>query len=257
MKINYNYQNIFNEDVNYFIRKGFPSDVFSRLSRGIEPIMSAESLRLYNALYAGHHITKLKKIIPNCSKYVSPTRNHAIIDWACGQGIASSMMLDELYRKNKLNNIKQIYLIEPSRVAIERAREILIKQIENFGLKVPEIVLINNYFHEVKLNDFNIDRLSKCLHLFSNAIDTDINSTFHIMKIIKDLSNQCLIASTSPNYHQTTAAYLKIRTSLSSLNSNVVLNEQGFEPGWIYRVKDNYWGFMNISYNQLMLEVVK
>ena len=257
MKIDYKYNNIFKDDVKYFEKNGFPSDVFSRLSRGVSPILSIENLKLYNALYAGHHITKLRKIIPWCEKYVNTTNKYSIVDWASGQGIASSMIIDELVRKNKLNSISRIFLIEPSEFAIKRAKEILINQIQSYGETAPEIITIQKYFNAIQASDFYNNNSNEFLHLFSNAFDTDTTSTLRIMKIIQDLSNNCFIASTSPNYQQTTMAYLKIRAFISRLNARILSNEQGFESGWIYRVKGNYWGLMNISYNQLILEVGK
>ena len=71
MSINYAYHQLFMDDVNHYIQNGFPTNSFSILGRGVKPIESNESLRLYNALYGGHHIAKFKMLLPHCSKFIN------------------------------------------------------------------------------------------------------------------------------------------------------------------------------------------
>jgi len=256
MNINFSYKQIFMNDVNHYIDHGFPSDSFTRLYRGVKPIESADSLRLYNALYGGHHIAKFKMVLPFCLKFVNANKKYSIVDWACGQGLASSMLIDSLNYYGKLYLIDKIYLIEPSSVAVDRALNILQSQFDNYGVSRPDIVIKKQYFNETKIEDLNSKKHNYFIHLFSNALDTNVQSTEHIMSIIKNLKNNSLIAATSPNYGNTELAYLKMKKYLNITNVEHISNNSGYTSAKVYMVKYGRWSISNIAYNQCILRVV-
>ena len=179
----YFYNSLYITDVNYFKKVGFPINTFGRLNRGITPIKTEKDLRLYNALYAGHHIAKNKQILSYCSNFIQNGEKFTIVDWACGQALASSMLIDYLKLNGNLGAIDNIILIEPSNHALIRAKDILDTQLEGFGKKI-NIIMINKFYDELVLSDIAINNHNKYLHMFSNALDTQILSVDHIMKII-------------------------------------------------------------------------
>ena len=255
MNTDYYYQNLYFDDVNHFISNGFPLDTFHRLGRGIKPIGSVESLKLYNALYAGHHIAKFKVILPFCSNYMKKDTKYTIVDWACGQGLATSMLIDYLKSLNMLGSIENVILIEPSYLATNRAVEILNKQLYQSHLSNSNIFTVNKRFEYVDSSDIRINQKSNYIHLFSNALDTNIESINNVMRIIKKVEKSSLIAATSPNYPLTVNAYKKMKDYLFETNIEDISNNTGVVRGMIYLLKYRGWSHYNISYNQSIIEL--
>lgn len=90
-----------------------------------------------------------------------------IYDWGCGQGIATICMLDFLRKHYIQPKFKRINLIEPSAVAVERAKDILscYQECDNV-----EIRIVNKMFDDLQPDDINSFKCRK-LHLFSNILD--------------------------------------------------------------------------------------
>ena len=98
--------------------------------------------------------------------------NFEIFDWACGQGIASLCFNEKknLYRIS--GKLKRITLVEPSNVAIERARFNIEKSIPNIPTFLKKCYLPSDN----TLSDFQyIEEINvECpivIHLFSNILD--------------------------------------------------------------------------------------
>lgn len=90
-----------------------------------------------------------------------------IYDWGCGQGTATICMLDFLRKHNLQPKFKRINLIEPSAVAVERAKDILscYQECDN-----AEVRIVNKEFDDLQPDDINSYECRK-LHLFSNILD--------------------------------------------------------------------------------------
>ena len=256
MNINYAYHQLFMDDVNHYIQNGFPNNAFSVLGRGITPINSNESLRLYNAMYGGHHIAKFKMVLPHCSKFINNGKRYSIIDWACGQALASSMLIDYTHSIHKLDQIDHIYLFEPSSLATNKATYLLKLQFDQYGLTPPDIIVKNKFFNETQIVDFKAQTRNPFIHLFSNALDINVGSTTHVMSIIKDLKNPSLIAATYPNYGMTQLAYQKMKNHFH-IDNNIeqISNHSGYTQAMIYLLKYKKWSMSNIAYNQNVIKV--
>jgi superfamily II DNA helicase RecQ len=99
--------------------------------------------------------------------------NYEIIDWGCGQGIASVFMIDQLRKNGQIGKLQKVTLVEPSKTALDRAKL-------NVSLAVGEDVYVealNNYLPPVDksfsgeyLTGLHIEE-QICIHLFSNILD--------------------------------------------------------------------------------------
>ena len=88
-----------------------------------------------------------------------------VIDYGCGQGLSTSLFLDN-YRKESFNLIEKITLIEPSSVALERAKAI----VECYLDKI-EIKTINMDFDNFNREKAEGNAGGLTYHLFSNVLD--------------------------------------------------------------------------------------
>lgn len=103
-----------------FVPEQFKHYPWTITNHGVGVYTEEVELACYMAAYGEMHKKKMEKILSDF-----PIDNldqpFEIIDRGCGQGIATICTLDFLRKHNKLSNLKSITLIEPSRVALNRA----------------------------------------------------------------------------------------------------------------------------------------
>jgi len=156
--------------VNYEIIKRFANEkcrhITERLSgRGVSPLSSVNELYLYLRDYGNMHKAKILSAIKSI-QFRNINEPVTIIDWGCGQGLASFFMLQYLSKSGVNLNINEIILIEPSEVAIKRAALHLTLLDKNIPLRT-----INCAFKDVE-KELIITKTSDVkLHLFSNVLD--------------------------------------------------------------------------------------
>ena len=105
-----------------------------------------------------------------------------IIDWGCGQGLATMVYCDFLSQKNIKQNIHSVTLIEPSELALKRA-SLHIKAI----LPKAEIRTINKFIGSLKTEDFLLNQRINKLHLFSNILDVESVDLIILKKLVSSL----------------------------------------------------------------------
>lgn len=105
--------------------------------------------------------------------YKSIDSNIEIIDWGCGQGIASVAMIDALRDNDLFKFLKKVTLIEPSKTALDRAKlnvglavgeEVFVEAL-NYYLPSNATIAINNSISGIHIEE------PTCIHLFSNILD--------------------------------------------------------------------------------------
>jgi hypothetical protein len=172
------YANWINSSNKYFdtIRQyavSHASDCFDK-GRGVNPITEEQGLYNYLKNYGNMHKAKMLSALtePFPQQF---DQSLTIIDWGCGQGLASLLFCEKYYQEN----INQIILIEPSELAIKRA-SLHCKAIN------PECSLrtVCKRLDNVELNDIGIIRNNVVVNLFSNILDIDDYSTSHIISLM-------------------------------------------------------------------------
>ncbi|MDX1978155.1 MAG: hypothetical protein SFT94_10835 [Pseudanabaenaceae cyanobacterium bins.68] len=177
---------------------------FDNLDNGTRVLNSLPECDRYIALFGGHHFHKLYSAFSNTNFEYTQDKSLEIIDWGCGQAVATSVLIDYLIEKNITPNVTSITLIEPSSLALERGREFIVRMFSN-DLEVESILNpINKYIGELEESDLK-DRLSSYsednlkLHLFSNILDVeeiDIEKLYNL--ISNSFSGINRIICTSP-----------------------------------------------------------
>jgi len=164
------------EDMILVSRKYVPRNYISRpwdypgMNHGTACLTTEEQLCCYMAAYGDMHKGKLNRILSDfpLSKIDSDLE---IIDWGCGQGIATVSLLSVLRGANLENRVKKITLIEPSSTALVRAKSNVSQCVSDEIFIEP----INLYLPAIDNNDNVIGGLhieeSICIHLFSNILD--------------------------------------------------------------------------------------
>lgn len=115
----------------------------------------------------------------DCSSY----SNIDIIDYGCGQGLASMLFFDK--HKNMRENCLNVILIEPSKIALNRAKKIL-----QCYLPKAKSKTVNKVLDEIKQEDIRTNNDTVKIHLFSNILDID---DFNVVTLLNNvIKNQGL-----------------------------------------------------------------
>jgi len=137
-------------------------DIWGELGRGRAVLSSLGQLDQYLYSYGLMIQTQWEGFLPNVSL---PSGSIVLIDYGCGQGLGSALLFDH-FGSALVSCIKSITLIEPSEIALTRAKAIL-------ECYCPGAIfsLINKKFDDVSNADIPSDQDCHYLHVFSNVLD--------------------------------------------------------------------------------------
>lgn len=127
------------EDIINVSRKFVPKNYrnhpwdYPGMNHGTACLSNEEQLCCYMAAYGDMHKGKLNRILSDfpIDKIDS---NVEIIDWGCGQGIATVSIISALRSVNIDSRIKKVTLIEPSSTALSRAKSNVSRCFTNVAL---------------------------------------------------------------------------------------------------------------------------
>ena len=148
-----------------------PDMVFSaknRVSGGIRLLNSESELNDYLVAFGEIHRAKLMEFLPSIPFREFVDTGLILVDWGCGQGVASAVTLDYLRSRSYYVEIKAVRLIELVRPALDRAWGIVDKYLPSpdcDGLAVEW-----NREGMTALRE-NLPEGVPVLHLFSNILD--------------------------------------------------------------------------------------
>ena len=138
------------------------------LNHGTAILADEDSLNCYLAAYGIMHMVKMMSAL----KYLPTSAingNYEIIDWGCGQGLASICLLDMIEHKNNAKRPSRITFVDASNSALKRAKLHAIAKLHNSNTEI----------HCVNANlSSTLDKHAKfhnnstiIIHLLSNIID--------------------------------------------------------------------------------------
>ena len=137
---------------------------------------SEDELNAYLCAYGEMHKVKCYSALQNFPYNELPQRIE-IVDWGCGQGVATICLMDCLYDRGLLQRLKKVTLIEPSQVAISRAAENINNALSGRNV---EVKVLQKYLPSSTPSISEIRSLEMLypgtIHLFSNILDlTSVN----------------------------------------------------------------------------------
>lgn len=139
------------------------------VNHGVGLLSAEDQLCAYIMAYAEMHEVKCRAAFQNFP-FDELVSGFEIIDWGCGQGIASLTLIEMLRDRDKLHLLQKVTLIEPSDIALRRA-VVNVKKATN-GAR--SIVAIRRYLpNEGAENEITGITYEKdvVIHLFSNILD--------------------------------------------------------------------------------------
>jgi len=163
------FNNIYRDSVN---RSGLRVP-FDNLDNGTRVLNDEAECIRYIALYGGHHFHKLYTAYTSTKFENVEGGNIEIVDWGCGQALATCVLIDYLIENDIHPNVISITLIEPSTVALQRGLS-LVRQLFQNDASIDSVVrLVNKYLDDVNPTDLALQPDSIKIHLFSNILDVE------------------------------------------------------------------------------------
>lgn len=180
----------------YIQSVGDTQALYDRLKRGEAIIDDEVLLYRYLVSFGAKHKAKLYSSYDAIFEKIKGKKFN-IIDWGCGQAMATMLLLNYTKEKNITLDIENIILIEPSSLALSRG----LLHLEVLKQKNYTTKAINSDLDCLKQEDLVIENGFVTLHLFSNILDIDsfkLDNNF-LQKISDNFKNDSIFVCVSPN----------------------------------------------------------
>lgn len=142
------------------------------VNHGVSLLKTDDGLNCYIAAYGESHKRKVFRAIEDLP-FSELKESIEVVDWGCGQGLASVCLVEKMREHNLFQNIKKITLIEPSTAAINRAEL-------NVSLAAPGVQISKKQLGLPPTMPLDFDCISDIeykkpitIHLFSNILDIE------------------------------------------------------------------------------------
>lgn len=173
------FADILGHHVGHYQRTGCYAD-FHSLNSGTALIQTPAQATAYLAAYGHMHRLKLISAFDALFSQLKPGRQQLdVIDWGCGQGLASGVLLDYVGQHRLALTPARFTLIEPSALALSRAADHLslltsapVRRLLHTADGLPNALLTT-------------DPAKVKLHLFSNLLDMEVVNYAMIARTIK------------------------------------------------------------------------
>ena len=168
------------------------------LNHGKAYLNNSDLLDMYLCCYGDIHRKKLLMAYKQFPSSIFYNDGISVIDYACGQGIAELVLVDYLVAIGiDRDYISDIYLIEPSKVCLNRAKNSI-----NIQSPFTPAYIINSKLENVNYEDL-VTKSNTIIHLFSNIIDIPVvNYDSTIGYLNNDTEHTNIVVCVSPFYQE-------------------------------------------------------
>ena len=160
-------------------------EIWQPLENGVVIINDHHTLTKYITCYGGHHYQKLQTSFVALFPHITANSNIDIVDYGCGQALATTVFYDYMLRNNKNYNVSKVTLIEPSDLALKRGI-LKLNHFINHKQQNTEVKKVNKKLDEVTEADLTTNNTNIKIHLFSNILDV---TSFNLQQLITKIKN--------------------------------------------------------------------
>lgn len=194
-------------------------ELHNSLNRGVDILDSEALLQMYFYSFGEMHAAKLNYAFNHLQQYVKEAKKIELIDYGCGQGMASICYHDFIYNVNPSQEISKVTLIEPSEMALSRACLLCSRFYPN-----AEIVTVNKDFENLTDKDIERSESIPTIHLFSNILDVESYGIDKFARLVKSISigdNEYVIVSPIQNVNR----MKRLKDFVTILNNNLYFEQ--------------------------------
>lgn len=142
------------------------NELYERIEHGVKILETHEELCQYLWSFGNMHEAKVRHAVQKISYDVFNDNEFEVIDWGCGQGLASVCLFDYLRDEHIDNRVRKVTLIEPSEIALRRAE----LHVGTYCDESVEIAPVRKMLDDVSPVDI-LARTPVIIHFFSNILD--------------------------------------------------------------------------------------
>jgi SAM-dependent methyltransferase len=171
---------------------GRDRDIWNQLGRGTSVLSSVEQLDQYLYSYGPMIACQWEAVTAGMSLPDRPVR---LVDYGCGQGLASLLLFDK-YGDAYASKLAKVVLVEPSPLALVRAEAIL-------RCIVPgvEITCVNKAFDDLVTADLVAAEDLDTVHVFSNVLDVTGFDQYRLLgEVLTEGSHTIIAISPDRNF---------------------------------------------------------
>ncbi len=173
-------------------------ELWKILKRGIALLRTDAELKYYLYAYGKMHQQKMNVALSHFSWEDFENKRIQIVDWGCGQALATICFFDYLKKKDIKCEIDKIVLIEPSNEALERAT-IHVCAYDDYVWEETDIETINKCIDQVNLTEIE-SNADLTIHFFANVLDIPNINLSRLARIVKKTSdNETFVICMGPN----------------------------------------------------------
>ncbi len=192
-----------------------------RTDRATLPLQSQEEALFYSVAYGMSHYNTFLHVLQRKLRIDATDTVLNIIDYGCGQGVATLAMLTHIANQQNPKNIHvNIHLIEPSAVALDNASHKVLTFVQALGFSAS-ISLQNCQLKNAVVPDFNNG--ADTLHLMSYILDVaGVQQQLQsITNQFKSLSGVHHLIATGVDYDCGVAGFELLSTLLTGGHSHI------------------------------------
>lgn len=156
------------------------NEIYNSLGRGVKILNEEAQLYSYINSYGNMHEAKMLSALQYLPLDELDCKDIEIFDWACGQGLASTILYEYINNKKSNLNIRRVVLIEPSEIALKRAA-LHVRHFDN----QCELKTVLKDIDSVQCDDIHSDTNAVKIHLFSNILDVEGFSMDHLVSLVE------------------------------------------------------------------------
>lgn len=227
--------------------------IYTQLNRGIAILQTSEQLKYYHVSYGKKHKVKLDFAF-NKLNFIPDYEDIEIIDYGCGQALATIMFIDYLKIKGNLNfTIQKVILIEPSKSALQRGALNTIYSLKSISNKTKQTIFcVNKKLSEISTSDLVTNKKSLKIHFLSNVLDIDdFNIDELADRIKKSQGGKNIFICVSPNFYTDGTHWRnqRLKKFLANFNIEPIVHDYS-NKGYIIVFSINFSNFESAYLNK-------
>lgn len=170
----------------------------AKLEHGLGDLSTQDEMDMYLTTYGEIHQSKLLLALSKVPRRILSENTISVIDYGCGQGIASIVLCDVLHSNDGSTYlISEFYPIEPSEACLKRAIDFIHK-----SYPTANITYFNYPCEDIWRMDIK-PKSKVVIHLFSNVLDIPDFPRERVAKKIKMMRGYInMVLCVSPFYQE-------------------------------------------------------
>lgn len=260
--INHNgFEDYYYNLVNYFAQNtqdnlSYP-EFSHRTNRATKALTCEKEAIFYTVAYARQHYLNLQYLLGQTAnlstKKAGKPVNLRVIDYGCGQGVATMALMDFMAQKNIAKGSHlSIYLIEPSKVSIGIAK-FLIERLAAVHEMTVDIHMQQCNLANAKLP--MVDDCTETVHLMLNILDIiEVQqSLFGLTNKMGQIAGSHTLFACSPVYQSTEMGFWRLQQAMQPYGIGIHYNQSIKRVCNIYRITQACWAYHSSKQRMLAM----